>query len=78
MPEEYFDVAYINDKVVLHGRATAGHDNWGVRIEREVEQELTEEQKQALSNLTLRHQIEIDELLSSFVDREALATADDQ
>lgn len=72
MPEEYFDVAYINfDKAILHGRITAGRDKHGCRIERELEQVLTDEQKEALVDLNERHRDEMNALLSSFADRNA-------
>lgn len=70
MPEEYFDVAYINfDKAILHGRITAGRDQFGCRIEANVEQVLTEDQREQIYSLNTKHQMAMDKLLSSFVDR---------
>jgi len=71
MPEEFFDVAYINfDKTILHGRITVGKDEYGCRKEASVEQVLTEDQKKSLRKLQSKHHDEIDALLSSFVRRE--------
>lgn len=70
MPEEYFDIAYINfDKAILHGRImdTSG----GQRVERNLEQVLTDEQKRQIEDLNFAHQQEMDRLLSSFVNRGA-------
>ncbi|WP_404480007.1 hypothetical protein [Novosphingobium sp. BL-52-GroH] len=76
MPEEWFDLAYINfDKVILHGRITTGHDEFRVRREAEVEQVLTDEQKDAVQELKIKHNDELNALLSSFVDREAAIAA---
>lgn len=75
MPEEYFDVAYINfDKAILHGRITAGRDEHGCRKEASVEQVLTAEQKKQIEDLNFEHQIAMDKLLASFVDRASLAS----
>jgi len=73
MPEEYFDVAYINfDKAILHGRITVGLDEHRVRQERYVEQVLSEEQKRQIEDLNSAHREQLDKLLASFVDREAV------
>ena len=70
MPEEWFEIAAINfDKLILYGRATAGTDLYGCRIEIEVEQVLTEPQKAAYEALAIKHRMEMDRLLSGFVDR---------
>lgn len=75
MPEEYFDVAYINfDKAILHGRITTGRDEYGCRTEAHVEQVLTAEQKRAIEDLNFKHQIAMDKLLASFVDRASYAS----
>ena len=72
MPEEYFDVAYINfNKAILHGRITAGRDAYGCRIEADVEQVLTDEQRCRLADLNSKHNNEVNILLASFLDREA-------
>lgn len=71
MPEEFFDVAYINfDKAILHGRITAGVDEYGCRKEAYVEQVLTDEQKRMIQVLNTNHQNAMDALLGSFVRRE--------
>jgi hypothetical protein len=74
MPEEWFEVAYINfDKAILHGRATVGQDEFGCRKAADVEQVLTGEQKEQLVELNERHARETERLLAGFVDRSALA-----
>lgn len=68
MPEEWLELAYINfDKTILHGRVTAGRDDNGVRREREVEQVLTDDQKEAVIDLNERHSREMLSLLRGFV-----------
>lgn len=70
MPEEWFEIAYINfNKAILHGRAMAGEDEFGCRIERSIEQELTPEQRTQVENLSSKHDRQMQALLSSFVDR---------
>lgn len=70
MPEEYFDVAFINfKKMILFGRATFGRDDFGVTIEKEIEQVLTQEQRKAYYDLDERQHSEKQALLSSFIDR---------
>ncbi|WP_397604998.1 hypothetical protein [Sphingorhabdus sp.] len=78
MPEEYFDVAYINfDKAILHGRIRGGLDANRCVIEAMIEQVLTEEQKREIEDLNFEHQVAMNKLLSRFVDREAaLASAE--
>ena len=72
MPEEWLEIAYINfDKAILHGRATAGHDEHGCRREIEVEQILTAEQIRLVQDMNTRHQSEMHKLLGSFVERAA-------
>lgn len=72
MPEEYFELAHINfDKVILHGRITAGSDEHGCRTEAYVEQVLTEEQRNRIGHMSTAHDIEMQRLLASFVDRDA-------
>ena len=67
MPEEWFEVAYINfDKAILHGRMTAGHDKFGVRIEREVEIVLGEHQKRQIEELNEEHRSKMQQLLGDF------------
>lgn len=77
MPEEWFDLAYINfDKVILHGRITAGRDEFRVRREANIEQVLTDEQRDAVAELKYKHADELNALLGSFVDRDkAVATS---
>lgn len=72
MPEEYFDIAYINfDKAILHGRIRGGIDANRCVIEAEVEQVLTEEQSEAVVAMNAKHDAALSRLLASFVDREA-------
>lgn len=72
MPEEYFDVAYINfEKAILHGRIRGGIDANRCVIEAMIEQVLTDDQTYAIDGLNFKHQMEMNELLSSFVDRQA-------
>lgn len=72
MPEEYFDIAYINfDKAILHGRITGEMDEYRCRKEYMVEQVLTDEQKRQVEDLSSKHDIAMQRLLASFVDREA-------
>jgi hypothetical protein len=74
MAEEWFEVAYINfGKAILHGRATAGRDDFGVRQEREVEIVLTDEQKRQIEDMNTDHHIAMQKLLRSFVPEPANA-----
>lgn len=69
MPEEWFDVAYINfDEAILHGRMrddTAEH-----RVLRNVRVTLNEEQKRSIEDLNSRHQHEMNKLLRTMVEQE--------
>ena len=75
MPEEWFEVAYINyDKAILHGRVMEmvkpdhpALNRAFFRKERMIEQVLTEEQKDAIVDLNEKHQDEMQKLLKSFV-----------
>lgn len=74
MPEEWFEVAYINfDKAILHGRVmdetTEKYGTFirGVNAERYIEQVLTDEQKDAIVDLNEQHQEAMQKLLRSFV-----------
>ncbi|HYI43712.1 MAG TPA: hypothetical protein VD768_08840 [Sphingomicrobium sp.] len=76
MPEEWLEIAHINfDKVILHGRVTAGRDEHGCRLERDVEHVLTLDQADAVSNLSARHHREMQKLLRSFVPEERIVAA---
>lgn len=67
MPEEWFDVAYINfDKAILHGRMTAGRDAEGCRTEREIEIVLNDDQKREIEDMNTEHQQAMQRLLRSF------------
>ena len=69
MNNEWLDLAYINfDKVILHGRICTGVDAEGCNLERLVEQELTEEQKQLVYDLNFKHQCEMNAVLRGFVN----------
>lgn len=69
MPEEWLEIAYINfSKAILHGRVTDGFDEYRVRKEREIEQVLTEEQKEQVSDLQIRQGVEMTKLLRGFVE----------
>lgn len=71
MPEEWFEVAYINfDKAILHGRMTAGFDEYRVRQERYLEQVLTDDQKRQIEDLNFAHDQKMQSLLKSFVESE--------
>lgn len=68
MPEEWFDVAYINfDKVILHGRMMFTNGE-GFRQERYIEQILTKDQNRQIQDLNFKHEMEMQELLKGFVD----------
>lgn len=68
MEQEWLNIAYINfDKAIMHGRVVAGRDSYGVTIEREIEQTLTDAQKQAVDDLDFKHQQERRALLKGFV-----------
>ncbi len=67
MPEEWFEVAYINfDKAILHGRVSDGFDEFRCRKERMIEQVLTEEQKKQIEDLNFKHDNEMQQLLRGF------------
>ena len=69
MPEEWFDVAYINfDEAILHGRARDGRDEFGVNRERDVRVTLTDAQKRQIEDMNSDHQMAMQKLLRSFVD----------
>ena len=75
MPEEWFEVAYINfDKAILHGRVLelvkSDHPALNrayVRTERMIEQVLTDEQKRQIEDLNEKHRDEMQKLLKEFV-----------
>lgn len=73
MPEEWFEVAYINfDKAILHGRIMKNQiistgSMAAVRVERYVEQVLTDEQKRQIEDLNSDHELAMQKLLRSFV-----------
>ena len=65
MENEWLDLAYINlDKIILHGQYIDGY------IERQIEQVLTDAQKELLGDLDERHAQEKKALLRSFVAAE--------
>ncbi len=77
MPEEWFEVAYINyDKAILHGRVRVpvlisnGQYFHNTHEPRDIEQVLTDEQKNAIVDMNERHQDEMQALLKSFVESE--------
>lgn len=64
MPEDWFEVAYINfDEAILHGRAVAGRDEFGVRHERQIRRVLTDDEKRRIEDLNSKHQVEMQSLL---------------
>ena len=68
MPEEWFEVAYINfDKAILHGRVMGERDENLCRKEIMIEQVLTKEQKRAIEDLNFEHENAMQALLKSFV-----------
>lgn len=77
MPEEWFEVAYINfDKAILHGRVmeetTEKYGTFirGVNRERYIEQVLTDDQKREIEDLNFAHDQKMQSLLKSFVESE--------
>ena len=75
MPEEWFEVAYINyDKAILHGRARVpmlignGEYFHNTHEPKDIEQVLTDEQKNAIVDMNERHREEMQALLKSFVN----------
>lgn len=76
MPEEWFEVAYINyDKAILHGRVMAmvpyehpALNRAFTRMPQDIEQVLTDEQKDAIVELNEKHRDEMQVLLKSFVN----------
>ena len=71
MPEEWFEVAYINfDKAILHGRVMGERDENLCRKEIMIEQVLTEEQKRAIEDLNFEHDQAMQKLLRSFVNED--------
>lgn len=76
MPEEWFEVAYINfDKAILHGRVMemvppeeTALNRAFFRKERMIEQVLTDEQKRAIEDLNFEHEQAMQALLKSFVE----------
>lgn len=69
MPEEWFEVAYINfDKAILHGRVMGERDEDLRREERMIEQVLTNEQKRQIEDLNFEHEQAMQKLLRSFVE----------
>jgi hypothetical protein len=65
MPEEYFDIAYINfDEAILHGRIMGGRDEQGFRREIAVRVTLDDDQMASIEALNERHRREMDRLLS--------------
>lgn len=68
MPEEWFEVAYINfDKAILHGRIRVGFVGYDRPTEKMVEQVLTSEQKRQIEDLNFEHDQAMQKLLRSFV-----------
>ena len=64
MENEWLDLAYINfDKVIMHGQIDNGIISQTVQIE----QVLTQEQKNQVYDLNERHEREMRSLLRSFV-----------
>lgn len=69
MPEEWFEVAYINfDKAILHGRVMGERDENLYRKEIMIEQVLTDEQKRSIEDLNFEHNQAMQKLLRSFVN----------
>lgn len=75
MPEEWFEVAYINfNKVILHGRIMEdtvqkrGTFIQGTKRERYIEQVLTDEQKRQIEDMNEEHREAMQKLLRSFIE----------
>jgi len=73
MPEEWLEIVRINfTKILLTGRIRGGRDEHHVTIEHDVEQILTDEQREQVEALLGKQRSEMDELLFQFVDRSPL------
>lgn len=70
MENEWLDVAYINyDKVIMHGQIVQKqqHEGFYISGEVQIEQVLTQEQKEKVYDLNFKHGREMRSLLKSFV-----------
>lgn len=71
MPEEWFEVAYINfDKAILHGRIRVGFVGYDRPTEKMIEQVLTDHQKRQIEDLNEDHREAMQKLLRSFVNED--------
>lgn len=70
MENEWLDLAYINyEKVIMHGQVIKREQHGDFRMSGEVqiEQVLTQEQKELVEDLNFKHEREMRALLRSFV-----------
>lgn len=66
MENEWLDLAYINEKVIMHGQIDNGIVDM-ISQTVQIEQTLTPEQKNQVYDLNEKHQREMRELLRGFV-----------
>lgn len=66
MENEWLDLAYINyEKVIMHGQITEIVDCISRSVQ--IEQVLTQEQKELIEDLNYKHEREMRKLLRSFI-----------
>lgn len=70
MENEWLDLSYINDKVIMHGQIVkkAVYDNLYMLGENEIEQILTKEQVREVEDLMFRHRRELLTLMKGYVN----------
>lgn len=70
MENEWLDLSYINDKVIMHGQIVkkALYDNLYMLGENEIEQILTKEQVREVEDLVFRHRRELLTLMKGYVN----------
>lgn len=70
MENEWIDLAYINDKVIMHGQVVkkAVYDNLYMLGENEIEQILTKEQVREVEDLMFKHRRELLTLMKGYVN----------
>lgn len=67
MENEWLDLSYINDKVIMHGQIVA-KKQYDLTGETEVEQILTKEQVREVEDLMFRHRRELLTLMKGYVN----------
>jgi len=68
MDNEWLDLSYINDKVIMHGQIVAKKQYEDMTGETEVEQILTKEQVRGVEDLMFRHRRELLTLMKGYVN----------